>query len=124
MVRPIRIVAVIVALIALLAGGAALYAQAQGTGGPRGAGRGFGPGGPGAAGLPLRALKLTDAQQQQVRQIMEQYRPQFQALNERVASDIRAILTPEQLQQADKLKADRDARAQQRRQKRSQQPTK
>jgi Spy/CpxP family protein refolding chaperone len=67
-------------------------------------------------GLPLRELTLTDAQQQQVRQIMEQYRPQFQALNERMESDIRAVLTPEQQQQADKLKADRQARIQQRRQ--------
>lgn len=114
MVRPIRIVALIAALVALLAGGAALYAQG-GSGGGRGrAAGGFGPGGPGF-GLPLRELKLTDAQREQVRQVMEQYRPQFQALNDRLASDIRALLTPEQQQQADKLRADREARMKERR---------
>ena len=115
MVRPIRIVAMIAALVALLAGGVALYAQG-GPGGGRGRGAGgFGPGGPGA-GLPLRELNLTDAQREQVRQVMEQYRPQFEALNERVQSDIRAILTPEQQQQADKLRADREAKMKARRQ--------
>ena len=111
--RPIRIVMVIAALVALLAGGVALHAQ----GGPGGRGRGaggFGPGGPGF-GLPLRELNLTDAQREQVRAVMEQYRPQFQALNERLQSDIRAILTPEQQQQADKLRADREAKMKQRR---------
>ena len=42
---------------------------------------------------------------------MEQYRPQFQALNDRLQGDLRAILTPEQQQQADKLRADREAKA-------------
>src|SRR4051794_35759114 len=116
MVRPIRIVAVMAALIALLAGGAALYAQAQGPGGPRG-GRGFGPGGP---GLPLRSLNLTDAQQEQVRQLTAQYRDQVKALSDRLEADIRAILTPEQQQQADKLKSDREAQMKQRRQSREQ----
>lgn len=114
MVGPIRIVAMIAALIALLAGGAALYAQG-GPGGGRGRGAGgFGPGGPGF-GLPLRELNLTDPQREQVRQVMEQYRPQFQALNDRLARDIRALLTPEQQQQADTLRADREARMKQRR---------
>ncbi len=115
MVRPIRIVAMIVALVALLAGGAALYAQGgPGAGRGRGAG-GFGPGGPGG-GLPMRELNLTEAQREQVRSVMEQYRPQFQALNERLQSDIRAILTPEQQQKADTLRADREAKGKERRQ--------
>ena len=114
MARPIRIVAMIVALAALLAGGAALYAQG-GPGGNRGRGAGgFGSGGPGG-GLPLRELNLTDAQRDQVRQVMQQYRPQFQALNERVQSDIRAILTPAQQQKADTLRADREAKMKARR---------
>ena len=114
MVRPIRIVMMIAALVALLAGGVALYAQG-GPGGGRGrGGAGFGPGGPGF-GLPLRALNLTDAQREQVRAVTEQYRPQFQALNDRLQSDIRAILTPEQQQQADKLRADREAKIKERR---------
>ena len=110
MLRPIRIVMVIAALVALLAGGVALYAQG-GPGGGRGRGAGgFGPGGPGF-GLPLRELNLTEAQREQVRGVMEQYRPQFQALNDRLQGDLRAILTPEQQQQADKLRADREAKA-------------
>ena len=119
MVRPIRIVMVIAALVALLVGGAVIHAQG-GPGRDRGRGAGgFGPGGPGG-GLPLRELNLTEAQRKQVRQVMEQYRPQFQALNDQVASEIRAILTPEQQQQADTLRADREARAKERRQPRAQ----
>ena len=118
MVRPIRIVRVMAALVALLAGGVGLYAQGgPGAGLGRGAG-GFGPGAPGF-GLPLREVNLTQAQREQVRAVMEQYQPQFQALNNRLQSDIRAILTPEQQQQADKLRADRQAKARTRRQRNS-----
>jgi Spy/CpxP family protein refolding chaperone len=56
----------------LLAGGAA-FAQGPGGRGGRGPG-GFGAGG----GLPLRALDLTDAQQEQVRNLTQQYRTQNQ----------------------------------------------
>jgi Spy/CpxP family protein refolding chaperone len=118
MVRPIRVVMMIAALVALLAGSAALYAQA-GPGGGRGrGGAGMGPGGPGG-GLPLRQLNLTDAQRDQVRQIMEQYRPQFEELNSRLQNDIRAVLTPEQQQRADAFRAERDAKMKERRQRRS-----
>ena len=118
MVRLIRIVMVIAALVALLAGGVVLAQGGPGGGRGRGAG-GFGPGGPGF-GLPLRELNLTDAQRDQVRQVMEQYRPQFQALNDRLEGDIRALLTPEQQQQADTLRADREAKVKERRQQRTQ----
>ena len=119
MVRPIRIVMVIAALVALLAGGVAI--QAQGGGGGRDRGRGgFGPGGGPGAGLALRGLTLTEAQREQVRSVMEQYRPQFQALNDQVERDIRAILTPEQQQQADTLRADREARVKQQQERRQQ----
>ena len=53
--------------------------QGPGRGGPRGRGRGFGPGGR-QAGLALRALDLTDAQREQVRQLMQQHREQTRAL--------------------------------------------
>jgi protein CpxP len=72
-------------MAALLVTGAAL---AQG---PRGGGRG--PGAPGVAaggpGLELRGLNLTDAQEQQVRDIRQQEREGMQALQQklRAASD-------------------------------------
>jgi Spy/CpxP family protein refolding chaperone len=115
MIRQIHIATMGVALTVLLAGGAAIYAQ--GSGGPRGRGPGgFGPGGPPAAGLALRELNLNDTQQEQVRQLMTQYREQVGALNDRLESDIRALLTPEQQQKADTLRADREARMKERRQ--------
>jgi Spy/CpxP family protein refolding chaperone len=117
MVRPIRLVMVVVPLVALLAGGVAMHAQDRGAGRGRGAGA-FGPGGPPAA-MMLRELNLTDAQRQQVRQIMEQYRPQFEDLNNRLQNDIRGVLTPEQQQQADKLRAERQTRTKERRQNRT-----
>ena len=65
--RSLTLVAV---LTSLLAGGA-VHAQGPGPGGRRGPGGpgGFGPGG----GLPLRALNLSDAQQEQVRTLTQQY---------------------------------------------------
>ena len=125
---------------------------------------GFGPGdqgpGPGGfgAGLMLRDLNLTDAQQQQVRQLTEQLREQSRTLVEAVRkgeearrdaveavpvdepriraamqqlgdaqtelailqarfhSDVYALLTPDQQAQAQKVRADREARLKQRQQ--------
>ena len=112
MIRQIHIGIMSVALTGLLAGGAAAYAQAPEAGGR---GPGFrGPGGP-QAGLALRELGLNDAQQEQVRQISQQHREQMRLLNERFEADVRALLTPEQLQKADALRAERDARMKQRR---------
>jgi Spy/CpxP family protein refolding chaperone len=71
--------------------------------------------------MPLRELNLSDAQQEQVRQLMTQYREQVRALNDRLEADIRALLTPDQQQKADKLKAEREAQMKQRRQQRQQQ---
>ena len=110
----IRIGIASVVLTALLAAGAAIYAQAA----DRGA-RGRGPGGfaRGApVGLALRELNLSESQQEQVRQLMMQYREQVQVLNDRLEGDIRSLLTPEQQQQADKLRADREAQRKDRRQ--------
>lgn len=66
-------------------GGTVLAAQGPGSGNMRGRGPG-GPGGPGGrgAGIALRALDLTEAQREQVRQLTEQHREQTRALAERV----------------------------------------
>ena len=70
------------ALVTLAMLGAAA-AQGPGPGGPRGGGSGFGLRGP-DGGLPLRDLNLTDAQREQVRQLMQQHREQSRGLFERV----------------------------------------
>ena len=77
-----------------------VYAQGQGP-------RGRGPGGSPFPGL--QSLDLTDAQKDQVREITERHRQQMQ-------DEIYAVLTPDQRVQADKRKADAQARAKQRQQ--------
>ena len=141
------------ALVAVLLGFTLALAQGPGLSGPRG--RGAGPGDFGAAPL-LRGLNLTDAQQQQVRQLAEQMRTQSRTVVEQVRraeearrdameavpvdegrirsvmqqlgqaqtelallqarfhSDVYALLTPEQQEQAQKLRAEREARLKQR----------
>jgi Spy/CpxP family protein refolding chaperone len=73
-------------LTAVLAAGA-LYAQGPGPGrrGPGGFGGpgAFGRGGPGA-GLPLRQLGLNETQQQQIRDVTEQYRERNRAAVEQL----------------------------------------
>jgi Spy/CpxP family protein refolding chaperone len=81
MVRHFRILGVSALVVALVSGGALAYAQGPEPGGPRGRGPGFG--GPGA-GLSLRALDLTDAQQEQVRQLTQQNREQIRSLMDRM----------------------------------------
>jgi len=74
------------ALAVLLAGGAT-YAQGPGPGGRNGRGPGgFGPGG----GLPLRALNLTEAQQQQVRTLTQQNREQARSVAQRLRTAMEA----------------------------------
>src|SRR5688572_13020337 len=69
------------AVVAVLLAGAA-YAQVPGPGG-----RGRGPDGLGRGmGLPLRALNLTDAQQQQIRTLTQQNRQQNRAAFDRLRS--------------------------------------
>jgi periplasmic protein CpxP/Spy len=145
-----------VALVALLATSVA-YAQ-----GPHGGGRGGRGFGPGAPGLMLNELNLTDAQRQQVREIRDRNREQTQAVARRLGelaakqrqaietipvnetlitsatqdltqaqvemaihearlnADVWAVLTPEQQAKATKLRAERKARMEQRRQERTQ----
>jgi protein CpxP len=77
-------------LASLLAGGVAL-AQGPGPGRRGGPGGilGFGgPGGRGPGGLPLQALDLTEAQQDQVKQLMQQYRTQ----NQNVGTQLRTAM--------------------------------
>jgi Spy/CpxP family protein refolding chaperone len=160
MVRHFRILGVSALVAVLVGGGALVYAQGPLPGGPRGRGPG-GPGGPGA-GLSLRALDLTDAQQEQVRQLTQQNREQMRSLldrmraaqearrqaveavpfNEsqvrsamkdladvetdlavleaRLQADIYALLSADQQQRLQKLRADREARAKERAQQQQQ----
>ena len=150
-----RSVAAGVVLVALLATTVAFAQGPRGGGfGGRG-GRGFGPGAP---GLMLNELNLTDAQREQVREIRDRSREQVQAVSKRLGdlaakqrqaietipvnetlitsatqdltqaqvemaihearlnADVWAVLTPEQQAKATKLRAERKAQMEQRRQ--------
>jgi Spy/CpxP family protein refolding chaperone len=84
---------ILVAVFAAMAAAGAAYAQGPGFGrGGRGADGFGGPGGPGGFGwLPLRQLSLSETQQQQIRDVAEQYRQQNQQPAEqlRAATDAR-----------------------------------
>ena len=88
-------------------------------GGPGGPGFG-GPGGPGGPPIAgLRALDLTDAQKDQIRQINESHRAEFEqlatqmrALREKVHSEMLNVLTPEQQQTLKEQEAQRRPRRQ------------
>jgi protein CpxP len=150
MMNRLRTFLVIPVVAGMLAGGVA-FAQGPGPEGPR---RGAG----GNAGLALRALDLTEAQQEQIRALRQQHREQTRTVatrlraavqaqrtaaeavpfNEqairattqelveahtemavqqaRLRADIHNVLTAEQQAQVAKLKADRDARQAERRQ--------
>jgi Spy/CpxP family protein refolding chaperone len=83
-----RTVIVSALVVALLAGGGMLYAQRQGGPGPDGRG----PGGfaRGAIIAGLRSLDLSDAQQQQVREIAQRHRDQMRTAGEGVAKALDA----------------------------------
>lgn len=85
-----RALTLTVVLAGLLAGGIA-FAQGAGPGrrgGPGGFG-GPGPGGPGGpGGLPLQALNLTETQQDQIKQLTQQYRQQ----NPNIAEQLRTAM--------------------------------
>jgi Spy/CpxP family protein refolding chaperone len=81
--RHFRVLGLSALVAALVTGGAFVYAQDAGPSGPRGRGPGFGVRGP-QAGLSLRALDLTEAQQEQVRQLSQQNREQMRALMDRM----------------------------------------
>jgi periplasmic protein CpxP/Spy len=83
----IRKSAVYIAGAALLAAGLGTAALAQGPEGRRG-GRGFGHGGRG--GFPLAQLELTDAQRQQVRDVMARHREEMRAAGTKLGEAQRA----------------------------------
>jgi len=87
----VRKIVVTAALVAAMCGGAvALFAQGPG----RGAGQ-AGPGGPGfgrgfGAGFALGQLDLSDAQKQQVRDIMQRHREQSRGTTDRLREAMQA----------------------------------
>jgi protein CpxP len=87
----LRVYALIVVLAGALATGVA-FAQDQKTAGRRGGdgARAAGIGGRAGAGLALRGVNLTDAQQQQIRALMEQHREQNRAWSERLQTAVEA----------------------------------
>ena len=87
----VRKIVVTAGIVAVMAGGAvAIFAQG---GAGRGAGA-FGPGGPGgrgfAAGFALGQLDLSNAQKQQVRDIMQRHRQQSQPVMDRLQQAMQA----------------------------------
>jgi protein CpxP len=89
MIRRFRSTIALTAGAALLAAGLGTAALAQDQGGRRG-GRGFGPGGQGRGGFPLAQLDLTDAQRQQVRDVMQRHREDMDAVGKRLGEAHRA----------------------------------
>jgi periplasmic protein CpxP/Spy len=88
----LRIYALIVVLGGTLAAGVA-FAQDQKPGGGRRGGdpaRAAGVGGRGGAGLALRGVNLTDAQQRQIRALTEQHREQNRVWSERLRTAVEA----------------------------------
>jgi len=79
------------AVLAGLLAGAIAFAQGGGPG-RRGPG-GFGGPGPGPGGLPLQALNLTETQQDQIKQLTQQYRQQNQNIAEQVRTAMEAQRT-------------------------------
>lgn len=76
-VRSLTFGAIVTAVVAI---GAVVQAQGPGPGGPRGRFGHFG----GPVNLPLRALELTDAQRQQVRDITEKHRANLQTAGQQL----------------------------------------
>jgi hypothetical protein len=96
-------------LTAVLAGGVALAQAPDDRGGRRFGGPGMG----GPAGLPLGQLNLSDTQREQIRTLVQQHQ-------ERLRTDIFALLTPEQQTRVTQVEAERAQRRQQRLQQRQQ----
>ena len=97
----------VVALVAVLVAGSVAFAQ--GPGGGRRGGPAFG--GP---GIELRGLDLTDAQRDQIREIVQRYQQQMR-------SDILLVLTPDQQAKLKAAETERDARMKERLERRQQQ---
>lgn len=76
----IHILAASALAVSLTLGG---VAYAQGPGGPGRGGR-FGAGGAAGLGLPVRELNLTDAQQDQIRDIVQRHRNEMRMVQDRL----------------------------------------
>ena len=72
-----------IAMAGLLVSAAAFAQGPRGGAGRRGGPDGFGPG---ALGMPLRQLNLTEAQQTQLQQIREQHRDEMQSAMQKLAA--------------------------------------
>jgi Spy/CpxP family protein refolding chaperone len=97
-------IAAIVAAIFMTGIAVAVMAQPQGVAVVQG--RPFG--GPGAFGLPgLRALDLNDAQKDQIKTITESHREEMRQIAERMRTQVLSVLTPEQQQKLNELRAER-----------------
>jgi Spy/CpxP family protein refolding chaperone len=73
---------------------------------------------PPRAGMALRSLDLSDEQRQKIRDIIESYQPQrealrqqAQALRNQMQGDIQAVLTPEQQAKLEEIRKRRQERA-------------
>ena len=90
----VRKIVVTAGLVALMTGGAVALLAQGGQGRGAGAARPGGPGGPGgrgfAAGFALGQLDLSDAQKQQVRDIMQRHREQSKGTMERMQQAVQA----------------------------------
>jgi Spy/CpxP family protein refolding chaperone len=93
---------VVCAIVAVFALGSLAFAQGQGE--RRGQRRGPGVAAP---GVELRGVDLTDAQRDQIRDIVERYRQQMR-------TDIMLVLTPDQQAQVTQNEARREARMKER----------
>jgi Spy/CpxP family protein refolding chaperone len=72
-----------VVVVGLLASGIAFAQGPRGGPGGRGRGNGFGPG---ALGIPLRQLNLTEAQRTQLEQIRDQHRADMESAMKKLAA--------------------------------------
>src|SRR3954469_16111739 len=83
-----KIVLTVVVAVLMAGGAAALYAQ--GRGGPGRGAEPFGPGRGFSAGFALGQLDLSDAQKQQVRDIVQRHRQASQPLMQRLQQALAA----------------------------------
>jgi Spy/CpxP family protein refolding chaperone len=88
--------------------GMAVFQGRRGPGGPFNGAPGRPFGGPGGFGLPgLRALDLNDAQKEQIKTITQSHREEMRQIAERMRTQILSVLTPEQQQKFNELRAER-----------------
>jgi Spy/CpxP family protein refolding chaperone len=109
MVKRLRVLTLATVVVSLLAGVTVALAQ-----GPDRPGRQGRRGQLSLPGVELRGLELTDALREQVRTLVQQSRESEEAIREQLRNDIRALLTPDQLQAIDERRESREERVQER----------